>query len=47
MNNMTKKLRKMVNHRKRTIVVSKQKDFKQYKRSRAESSDSDYRPGGF
>jgi len=47
MNVMTKKLQKMVGHRKKTVVVSRQKDFKQYKRNREGSSDSDYSSGDF
>ena len=47
MNNMTKKLQKLVGHRKNTVVISKQKDFKKYKRIRASSTDSDYSSGCF
>jgi hypothetical protein len=39
MNDMTKKLQKMIGHRKKTIVVSRQKDFKQYKRNRENISN--------
>lgn len=45
MNNMTKKLQKMVCNRKSGIVVSKQKDFKKYKRIRESSTNSDYSSG--
>jgi hypothetical protein len=47
MNDTTKKLQKLVGHRKNVVVVSKQKDFKQYKRNRGGSSDSDYSSGSF
>lgn len=47
MNDMTKKLQKLVGHRKSTVVVSKQKDFKQYRRNRGGSSVSDYYSSSF
>jgi hypothetical protein len=47
MNNATKKLQKMINRRKISVVVSKQKDFKKYKRNRGGSTESNYYPVGF
>jgi len=41
MNDMTKKLQKMVSHRKTKKIVSESKDFNPYRRSKS-SSDSDY-----
>jgi hypothetical protein len=47
MNDMTKKLQKLVGHRKNAVVVSKQKDFKAYKRNRGSAEESDYSSGSF
>jgi hypothetical protein len=47
MNNATKKLQKMISRRKISVVISKQKDFKKYKRNREGSTDSNYYPVGF
>ena len=47
MNNMTKKLQKMIGRRKNSIIISKQKDFKPYKRTSESSSDSNYSPINF
>lgn len=47
MNDMTKKLQKLVGHRKNAVVVSKQKDFKQYKRNKGSAEESDYSSGSF
>ena len=41
MNDMTKKLQKMVAHRKTKKVVSESKDFKPYRRQKT-SSTTDY-----
>lgn len=41
MDKTTQKLRKLVKARKSSVVVSTQKDFKQYKKAR-ESSTTDY-----
>ena len=45
MNNMTKKLQKMVQTRKREKVVSEQKKYNPYKNSKNGDSFSDYSPG--
>jgi len=43
MNNITKKLQKIVENRKTSVVVSEQKDFKQYNKSnRRSTSFNDY-----
>jgi hypothetical protein len=43
MNNITKKLQKIVENRKTSVVVSEQKDFKQYTKSnRRTTSFNDY-----
>jgi len=47
MNDTTKKLQKLVGHRKTTLVVSKSKDFKAYKRNRGSAEESDYSSGSF
>jgi hypothetical protein len=47
MNDITKKLQKMVGHKRNSVIVSKQKDFKQYKKYRESSSESDYSSGSF
>jgi len=42
MNDVTKKLNKLVKQRKRSIVVTEQGSIKQYSRNRSSSSSSDY-----